>query len=120
MTTLKDMIAADITGVFLASEDEFAEAHDIGTNSSNRKYHVIASLQSNTIDNGNFDGKSPLQMVSHTCIVAYPIGGKLRVNADQILYIDDEAYKVIDVLDEMGVATILLKKGADKRGFAHV
>ena len=59
-------------------------------------------------------------MVSHTCIVGYPIGGKLRVNADQILYIDDEAYKVIDVLDEMGVATILLKKGADKRGFAHV
>lgn len=120
MTTLKDMIAADITGVFLANEDEFAEMHDIGTNSSNRKYRVIASLQSNTIDNGNFDGKSPLQMVSHTCIVAYPIGGELRLKADQILYIDDEAYKVIDVLDEMGMATILLKKGADKRGFAHV
>ena len=118
--TLKDMIAADITGVFLANEEEFAELHNIGTNSSNRKYRVIASLQSNTIDNGNFDGKSPLQMVSHTCIVAYPIGGELRVKADQILYIDDEAYKVIDVLDEMGMATILLKKGADKRGYAHV
>lgn len=118
--TLKGMIAADITGVFLANEEEFAELHDIGTNSSNRKYRVIASLQSNTIDNGNFDGKSPLQMVSHTCIVAYPIGGELRLKADQILYIDDEAYKVIDVLDEMGMATILLKKGADKRGFAHV
>ena len=117
--TLKDMIAADITGVFLASEDEFGEAHDIGTNSSNRKYRVLASLQSNIIDNGNFDGKAPLQMVSHTLVVAYPIGGELRVKADQILYIDDEAYKVIDVLDEMGMATILLKKGADKRGFAH-
>ena len=118
--TLKDMIAADITGVFLASSDEFAEFHDIGTNSSNRKYHVIASLQSNTIDNGNFDGKAPLQMVSHTCIVAYPIGGELRLKVDQILFIDDEAYKVIDVLDEMGMATILLKKGADKRGYSHV
>ena len=118
--TLKDTIDADITGVFLANEDEFAEFHDIGTNSSNRKYHVIASLQSNTIDNGNFDGKAPLQMVSHTLLVAYPIGGELRLKADQILYIDDEAYKVIDVLDEMGMATILLKKGADKRGFAHV
>lgn len=118
--TLKDMIAADIGNVFLASSDEFAELHDIGTNSSNRKYHVIASLQSNTIDNGNFDGKAPLQMVSHTCIVAYPIGGELRLKADQILYIDDEAFKVIDVLDEMGMATILLKKGSDKRGFAHV
>ena len=41
------------------------------------------------------------------------------MNADQILYIDDEAYKVIDVLDEMGMATILLKKGSDKRGFAN-
>ena len=120
MTTLKEMIAADITGVFLASEDEFAEMHKIGTNSKSNAYTVLASLQSNTIDNGNFDGKAPLQMVSYTCIVAYPIGGKLRVNADQILYIDDEAYKVIDVLDEMGMATILLKKGADKRGFAHV
>ena len=114
--TLKDMIAADITGVFLASEDEFAEFHDIGTNSSNRKYHVIASLQSNTIDNGAFDGKAPLQMVSHTLLVAYPIGGELRLKADQILYIDDEVFKVIDVLDEMGMATILLKKGSDKRG----
>ena len=117
--TLKEMIASDIGNVFLASSDEFAEMRDIGTNSSNRKYHVLASLQSNVINNGNFDGKAPLQLVSHTLIVAYPIGGKLRVNADQILYIDDEAYKVIDVLDEMGMATILLKKGADKRGY-HV
>ena len=89
MTTLKEMIAADITGVFLANEDEFAEMHKIGTNSKSNAYTVLASLQSNTIENGNFDGKAPLQMVSYTCIVAYPIGGKLRVNADQILYIVD-------------------------------
>lgn len=118
--TLKDMIAADIASVFLANEDEFAEAHDIGTNSSNRKYRVIASLQSNIIDNGNFDGKAPLQLASHTLLVAYPISGELRLKADQILYIDDEAFKVIDVLDEMGMATILLKKGSDKRGYNHV
>lgn len=118
--TLKDMIAADITGVFLANEDEFAESHKIGTNSKSNAYTVLASLQSNIIDNGNFDGKAPLQMVSHTLVVAYPIGGKLRVNAGQVLYIDDEAFKVIDVLDEMGMATILLKKGADKRGYNYV
>ena len=57
---------------------------------------------------------------SHACIVAYPIEGELRLKVDQILYIDDEAFKVIDVLDEMGMATILLKKGADKRGYNHV
>ena len=118
--TLKEMIAADIAGVFLKDSTEFADLHKIGTNSKSNAYTVLASLQSNIIDNGSFDGKAPLQMVSHTLVVAYPIGGKLRVNADQILYIDDEAYKVIDVLDEMGMATILLKKGADKRGFAHV
>ena len=113
--TLKDMIAADITGVFLASEDEFAEFHDIGTNSSNRKYHVIASLQSNVINNGNFDGKSPLQLASHTLLVAYPIGGELKVSAGQILFIDDVSYEVVDVLDEMGLATILLRKGKERR-----
>ena len=117
MASLKEMIAADITGVFLANEDEFAETHSIGTNSSSRKYRVIASLQTNVINNGNFDGKAPLQLASHTLLVAYPIGGELRLKADQPLYIDDEAYKTIDVLDEMGLATILLKKGADKRGY---
>ena len=115
MTTLKEMIAADITGVFLANEEEFAEFHDIGTNSSNRKYHVIASLQSNIINNGNFDGKSPLQLASHTLLVAYPIGGELKVSAGQILFIDDVSYEVVDVLDEMGMATILLKKGKERR-----
>ena len=113
--TLKEMIAADITGVFLANEEEFAEFHDIGTNSSNRKYHVIASLQSNIINNGNFDGKSPLQLASHTLLVAYPIGGELKVSAGQILFIDDVSYEVVDVLDEMGMATILLTKGKERR-----
>ena len=120
MATLKEQIAADIAGVFLANEDEFAESHKIGTNSKSNAYTVLASLQSNIIDNGNFDGKAPLQLASHTLIVAYPIGGELRLKVDQPLYIDDEAFKVIDVLDEMGMATILLKKGSDKRGFAHV
>lgn len=120
MATLKEQIEADIAGVFLKDDTEFASVHKIGTNSKSNAYTVLASLQSNVINNGNFDGKAPLQMVSHTCIVAYPIGGKLRLNADQILYIDDEAYKVIDVLDEMGMATILLRKGSDKRGYNHV
>ena len=113
--TLKSMITADITSVFLANEDEFAEFHDIGTNSSNRKYHVIASLQSNVINNNNFDGKAPLQLASHTLLVAYPIGSELKVSAGQILFIDDVSYEVVDVLDEMGLATILVKKGKERR-----
>ena len=113
--TLKEMIAADITNIFLANEDEFAETHTIGTNSTNKKFRVIASLQSNIINNGNFDGKSPLQLASHTLLVAYPIGGELKVSAGQILFIDDVTYEVVDILDEMGMATILVKKGKERR-----
>ena len=113
--SLKSEIAADITNIFLANEDEFAETHTIGTNSTNKKYRVIASLQSNIINNGNFDGKSPLQLASHTLLVAYPIGGELKVSAGQILFIDDVTYEVVDVLDEMGLATILVKKGKERR-----
>ena len=115
--TLKDMIAADITNIFLANEDEFAETHTIGTNSTNKKYSVIASLQSNVINNGNFDGKAPLQLASHTLLVAYPIGGELKVSAGQILFIDDVTFEVVDVLNEMGLATILLKRGKDRRRY---
>ena len=113
--SLKSEIAADITNIFLANEDEFAETHTIGTNSTNKKYRVIASLQSNIINNGNFDGKSPLQLASHTLLVAYPIGGELKVSAGQILFIDDVTYEVVDILDEMGMATILVKKGKERR-----
>ena len=79
--SLKSEIAADITNIFLANEDEFAETHTIGTNSTNKKYSVIASLQSNVINNGSFDGKAPLQLASHTLLVAYSIGGELIVSA---------------------------------------
>ena len=113
--SLKSEIAADITNIFLANEDEFAETHTIGTNSTNKKFCVIASLQSNIINNGNFDGKSPLQLASHTLLVAYPIGGELKVSAGQILFIDDVTYEVVDILDEMGMATILVKKGKERR-----
>ena len=113
--SLKSEIAADITNIFLANEDEYAELHTIGTNSTNKKFSVIASLQSNVINNGNFDGKAPLQLASHTLLVAYPIGGELKVNAGQIIYIDDVSYEVVDILDEMGLATILVKKGKERR-----
>lgn len=112
--TLKDMIAADINGVFLANEDEFGEFHDIGI-SSFQKYHVIASLQSDVINNGSFDGRAPLQMASDTLLVAYPIGGELEVSAGQMLFVDDVTFEVVDVLNEMGLATILLKRGKDRR-----
>ena len=115
--SLKSEIAADITNIFLASEAEFAETHTIGTNSTNKKYHVIASLQSDVINNGSFDGRAPLQMASDTLLVAYPIGGELEVNVGQMLFVDDVTFEVVDVLNEMGLATILLKRGKDRRRY---
>lgn len=113
--TLKEMIANDITNVFLANEDEFSEYHDIGQNSSDKKYHVIASLQANEITNSNLAEGSPLQKVSHTLLVATYVVENIKEG--QIIYIDDKPYKVVSALHEMGLSTVYLEKGSDKRTF---
>lgn len=105
---LRDRIANDTYRVFLRSTD-FAAALKIGTSSLNA-VTVVASLQANEVDNNSGSGIS-LQSFSHVLYAAYPIGGTLALNAGQILYIDDVAYKVLDFTDEMGVATIHLKRG---------
>ena len=105
---LKDRIANDTYRVFLRSTD-FADTLKIGTNSANA-VTVVASLQANEVDNNSGNGVS-LQSFSHVLYAAYPIGGTLTLSAGQILYIDDVAYKVLDFTDEMGVATIHLKRG---------
>ena len=106
--SLKDRIANDTYRVFLRSTD-FADALKIGTNSQNA-VTVAASLQANEVDNNSGSGIS-LQSFSHVLYAAYPIGGTIKLSAGQILYIDDVAYKVLDFTDEMGVASIHLKRG---------
>ena len=106
--SLKYRIASDTYRVFLRSTD-FADELKIGTNSSNA-VTVVASLQANEVDN-NIGSSISLQSFSHVLYAAYPIGGTLTLNAGQILYIDDVAYKVLDFTDEMGVASIHLKRG---------
>ena len=105
---LKDRIANDTYRVFLRSTD-FADTMKIGTSSTNA-VTVVASLQANEVDNNSGSGIS-LQSFSHVLYAAYPIGGTLTLNAGQILYIDDVAYKVLDFTSEMGVASIHLKRG---------
>jgi hypothetical protein len=56
-------------------------------------------------------------MASDTLLVAYPIGGELEVSVGQMLFVDDVTFEVVDVLDEMGLATILLKRGKDRRRY---
>ncbi len=106
--TLKERIARDTYRVFLRTTD-YADLMRIGTDSKN-SVEVAASLQANEIDNNSGSGVN-LQEFSHTLYAAYPIGGTLRLNAGQALYIDDMPYKVVDLSDEMGIATIHLRRG---------
>lgn len=106
--TLKERIANDTYRVFLRTTD-YASTHLIGVNSKDSEL-VIASLQANEVDLSAGNGIA-LQAFSHTLYCAYPIAGKYKLNAGQILYIDDEAYKVLDLNNEMGIATIHLKRG---------
>ena len=116
MATLKEQIASDIGAIFCKNADEFCDRLKIGLDSKH-VFEVYGSMQNNTVDN-NAGNSAPLQKVSHTLLVPYPIGdGELEVNVGEPIYIDGVAYRVCDISDEMGVATILLEKGADRRRF---
>ena len=106
--SLKDRIARDTYRVFLRATD-YADELKIGTNSKNA-VTVIASLQANEVDNNSGNGIA-LQAFSHILYAAYPIGGTIELNAGQTLFINDLAYKVLDFNNEMGVASIHLKRG---------
>lgn len=105
---LKARIARDTYRVFL-KKTEFADELLIGTNSDNA-VTVVASLQANEVDNNSGQG-AYLQQFSHTLYIEYPIDGKLQLNAGQVIFINNVAYKVIDLTDEMGVATIHIQRG---------
>lgn len=106
--SLKDRIANDTYRVFLRASD-FASKLKVGSSSQDVRY-IIGSLQANEVENNSGTGIT-LQNFSHTLYCEYPIGGDLKLNAGQALYIDDISYKVLDFNDEMGVATIHLKRG---------
>lgn len=110
MATLKEMIEADLDDVFFANADEFDDEVEISF-SDTKKYTVFASLQANTVDNANFGNASPLQGFSHTLYCKYPIGGEMEVEAGQCIYIDKSPYTVVDITEEMGAATILIRAG---------
>lgn len=110
MTTLKDIIAADLKTVFFANSDEFCDSLELSI-SDKTSYRVFGSLQANTVDNNSFGNSSPLQSFSHTLYCEYPIGGELTLDTGQVIYIDREPYTVVDITEEMGAATILIRAG---------
>lgn len=108
--SLKDLIARDTHMVFL-NVNEFCDnlTIQIGT----KKLPVIGSLQQNQVQNNSGNG-SVLQKIHWTLYVKYPLdflddlGHTVVLSTGTRLTINNQPFSVVDVSDEMGLATINL------------
>ena len=119
--SLKELIARDITGIFMNVND-FCD--NLNIQIGRKKFNVIGSLQSNTVTN-NSGNSSPLQSDTWVLYIKYPLLDDL--DSDNILSagqriiisnnessltgasnIKDMAFTIVSVSDEMGLATIQL------------
>lgn len=106
--SLKDCIKRDIDRVFLNTSD-FCDNITIQNNS--KKFNVIGSLQNNTIEN-NSGNNQPLQSVSYTLYIKYPLSDNLDqslLSSGARITIDNKNFTVVSVADELGIATIELE-----------
>lgn len=109
--SLKDCIARDINRVFLNTGD-FCD--NITIQVGTKKFNVIGSLQSNTVQN-NSGNNQPLQSIGYTLYIKYPLSDNLDqslLSSGTRITIDSKSYSISSVSNEMGLATILL----DSRG----
>jgi hypothetical protein len=106
--SLKNLIAADIKSVFLGDAEDYGEALKIGISSSN-VVNTFGSLQNNLIDNNT--GTNPLQSYAWMLLVPTMDIAGLHIRVGQTIYVNDTAYKVTTISDEMGVSNIGLLKG---------
>ena len=113
--SLKELIARDITGIFMNVND-FCD--NLNIQIGRKKFNVIGSLQSNTVTN-NSGNSSPLQSDAWTLYIKYPLLDDLTedsniLSAGQRIIISnnenikDMAFTIVSVSDEMGLATIQL------------
>ena len=113
--SLKELIARDITGIFMNVND-FCD--NLNIQIGRKKFNVIGSLQSNTVTN-NSGNSSPLQSDAWTLYQKYPLLNDLTedsniLSAGQRIIISnnenikDMAFTIVSVSDEMGLATIQL------------
>ena len=119
--SLKELIARDITGIFMNVND-FCD--NLNIQIGRKKFNVIGSLQSNTVTN-NSGNSSPLQSDTWVLYIKYPLLDDL--DSDNILSagqriiisnnessltgannIKDMAFTIVSVSNEMGLATIQL------------
>ena len=119
--SLKELIARDITGIFMNVND-FCD--NLNIQIGRKKFNVIGSLQSNTVTN-NSGNSSPLQSDTWVLYIKYPLLDDLDndniLSAGQRIIISnnessltgasnikDMAFTIVSVSDEMGLATIQL------------
>lgn len=113
--SLKELIARDITGIFMNVND-FCD--NLNIQIGRKKFNVIGSLQSNTVTN-NSGNSSPLQSDAWTLYIKYPLIDDLEaeniLSAGQRIIITNReqpdvamAFTIVSVSDEMGIATINL------------
>ena len=113
--SLKELIARDITGIFMNVND-FCD--NLNIQIGRKKFNVIGSLQSNTVTN-NSGNSSPLQSDAWVLYIKYPLLDDLTEDSDilsagqRIIIsngenIKDMAFTIVSVSDEMGLATINL------------
>ena len=119
--SLKELIARDITGVFMNVSD-FCD--NLNIQIGRKKFNVIGSLQSNTVTN-NSGNSSPLQSDAWVLYIKYPLLNDLTddsniLSAGQRIIISnnenikDMAFTIVSVSDEMGMATINLTNNSGR------
>ena len=125
--SLKELIARDITGIFMNVND-FCD--NLNIQIGRKKFNVIGSLQSNTVTN-NSGNSSPLQSDTWVLYIKYPLLDDL--DSDNILSagqriiisnnessltgasnIKDMAFTIVSVSDEMGLAKINLTNNSGR------
>ena len=119
--SLKELIARDITGIFMNVND-FCD--NLSIQIGRKKFNVIGSLQSNTVTN-NSGNSSPLQSDTWVLYIKYPLLNDLTddsniLSAGQRIIISnnenikDMAFTIVSVSDELGLATIQLSNNSGR------
>lgn len=109
--SLKDLIKRDINAVFM-NTNEFCD--NLVLQVKDRRIPIVGSLQQESIQNNSGNG-SVLQKIAYTLYIRYPIDLLEQNNTTGIVLstgthvtIDDKSFTIVDLSNEMGIATIHL------------
>ena len=114
--SLKELIARDITGIFMNVND-FCD--NLSLQIGRKKFNVIGSLQSNTVTNNSGSNASPLQSDTWVLYIKYPLLDDLDAenilsSGQRIIITNREqpdvamSFTIVSVSDELGLATVQL------------